>query len=91
MFGDAAQYSFGLKRQASPALSVYPNPTAEKLFWKESINLQSLGIYNQLGKLVIYCPEPENGLDVSGLAPGVYQLKFRLWDGSLGFSKFIKK
>ena len=91
MFGSAAQYSFSVKKQSFQTMSVYPNPATNRIFWKNPQQVEALAIYNQAGKLVIYCPEPENGLDIETLPSGVYQLKFRMWDGSQAISKMIKQ
>jgi hypothetical protein len=91
MFGSAAQYSFSVKKQSFQTMSVYPNPATNRIFWKNPQQVEALAIYNQAGKLVIYCPEPENGLDIETLPAGVYQLKFRMWDGSQAISKMIKQ
>ena len=64
-------------KQKQISYSLYPNPTNDRLFLQlEDANTEVyyITIVNTLGKAMMMLPQPEmnKGIDVSGLASGVY-------------------
>ncbi len=73
---------------------VYPNPakTDLNISSKESINIQSMSVYNTLGQLVLALPNSEkvSAVDVSNLKSGNYFLQIKTDKGSSS-SQFVKE
>lgn len=67
---------------------VYPNPTKDILYIKNSKNIQSLQIYNVEGRLLI--ESEKQSLDLSQLSPGNYLLKI-IYDNKQAETKKIIK
>ena len=91
-----------LETETIPEFSLFPNPASNKLnitFPNQNATDQSnevyyIRIFNSLGKTIYMLPKPQiqNGIDVSGLAAGVYFLQ--LTDGKtkgIRTVKFIKQ
>jgi surface protein len=55
-------------------ISIYPNPTNDKLFIQGLLNTSKVSIYNVLGKLVLSQTIPKE-IDVKQLSKGIYILK----------------
>ncbi|MFV5703178.1 T9SS type A sorting domain-containing protein [Flavobacterium sp. XS2P12] len=74
--------------------NVYPNPANEALNigTKNGIDVQSIGVYDILGQLVIVFPNAQSisKIDVSKLTTGNYFLKMKTNKG-VSIAKFIKK
>ncbi|RXR17268.1 T9SS type A sorting domain-containing protein [Flavobacterium amnicola] len=74
--------------------SVYPNPVSNVLniTAKETIEINSINIYNTLGQLVLVIPNAENikVVDVSSLTSGNYFIKINSDQGTSN-TKFIKQ
>lgn len=63
---------------------VYPNPVAEKLFFSPTVrqNLSAAHLTDAGGRIVYASREHiGEGIDVSGMPPGLYLLKFSFTDG----------
>ncbi|ESU21187.1 hypothetical protein FEDK69T_25540 [Flavobacterium enshiense DK69] len=73
---------------------LYPNPVKDVLNieTKQTIEVSSINIYNQLGQLVLLVPNAQNvsKVDVSSLASGNYFIKINSDKGTSN-TKFIKK
>ncbi|ESU21188.1 hypothetical protein FEDK69T_25550 [Flavobacterium enshiense DK69] len=73
---------------------LYPNPVKDVLNieTKQTIEVSSINIYNQLGQLVLVVPNAQNvsKVDVSGLASGNYFIKINSDKGTSN-TKFIKQ
>ena len=69
---------------------VFPNPVEDKLSFNfmEDNEMESIHVYNLQGKIVLSKPFTFD-LDVSGLLPGIYVIKFKS-DKEIQTSKFIK-
>ena len=78
----------------SSYFSLHPNPAHDVLNINTSnaIDIQSMGIYDVLGQLVIAIPNAQtiSKVDLTQLKGGIYFLKINSSKGS-SFSKFIKK
>ncbi len=68
--------------QQLPEFSLYPNPASDKLNVSfpnstESSNVYYIRIFDAAGRTIYMLPKPQiqNGLDISGLAAGVYFLQ----------------
>ncbi|UOK41854.1 MULTISPECIES: DUF7619 domain-containing protein [Flavobacterium] len=73
---------------------LYPNPVKDVLNieTKQTIEVSSINIYNQLGQLVLVVPNAQNvsKVDVSSMASGNYFIKINSDKGTSN-TKFIKK
>ncbi len=58
-------------KTASPSL-FYPNPCQDYLYFENPCEINQVEIINQFGQVVCYPKEIEGGIDVKGLAPGLY-------------------
>ncbi|KUJ62479.1 internalin [Flavobacteriaceae bacterium CRH] len=78
----------------SKYFSLYPNPAKDVLniSLKNDIEIESMSIYDILGRLVIAVPNAKNisSIDVSKLRTGNYLLKIKTDNGS-SVAKFIKE
>ena len=74
--------------------TIYPNPAKDflKIDFKNSIEVQSINIYNTVGQLVLVIPNAQNtnNVDVSSLKSGNYFVKINS-DKGTSSSKFIKQ
>jgi len=74
--------------------NVYPNPvnTVLNIDTKQTIEVSSISIYNQLGQLVVVVPSAQNvkTVDVSNLSAGNYFIKINSDKGTSN-AKFIKR
>lgn len=74
--------------------AVYPNPVNNVLNieTKQTIEVSSVNIYNQLGQLVLVVPNAQNAksVDVSSLSAGNYFIKINSDKGTSN-TKFVKK
>ncbi len=74
--------------------SLFPNPASDVLNiqTKNTIELNSLSVYNTLGQLVLVIPEFSqiDAIDVSNLKAGSYAIKL-ITDKGITSSKFVKK
>lgn len=72
------------------AISIYPNPVKNTLFFSSDMKDVQVSIFNQTGSVVIQQIIKENSLDVSNLTTGVYLIVFEK-DGTKITKQFIKK
>ena len=71
------------------SFSVFPNPTAEKLYLPETLKGETYSIYNNLGKEV-QSGEIDSFINVSHFNSGIYHLKV-LQENKYSTVRFIKK
>ena len=73
-------------------VSMYPNPTADRLNISAANTIKNASIFNILGKKVMSLEINKNSksIDVSSLASGIYLIKYQL-DNATGTAKFIKE
>lgn len=74
------------------AIVVYPNPSGERLFIRtKSISNISWKIFNSNGKSMLggSSLNPDSGIDIGSLSPGIYILKY-MADGKQNALKFVK-
>ena len=76
----------------STQFTLYPNPAKEVLNIqsKNSLEIQSIEIYNLLGQVVLAVPNTTNAIDVSNLKTGTYFVKVNTEKGSSN-TKFVKE
>jgi len=77
------------EESAIQGISIYPNPTTDFLIFNGVDQVASFNIMDLSGKVVLK-GNNENKVDVSGLKPGVYFIRFEDMDKSKTI-KFIKK
>lgn len=68
----------GINTITNTVLKVYPNPANETLFINRSTaNVETLGIYNALGELVISkeLNQTNESINIANLSPGIYIVK----------------
>ena len=72
--------------------TLYPNPTKDVLNMqtKQSLAINSVEIYNQLGQIVMATTNAINSVDVANLASGTYFVKVNTEKGSAN-AKFVKE
>jgi len=73
-------------------VSLYPNPTSNRLNISAADTIKNAEIYNLLGKRVmsLNINNTSESIDVSNLASGIYLIKYEV-NNAVGTSKFIKK
>ncbi len=71
------------------ALTVYPNPTSEKLVINSVKAIKEVKIYNEIGQEVLTANS--NEINISSIASGYYNISVKLEDNKTVFSKFYKK
>ena len=73
-------------------VSIYPNPTSNRLYISSQSTIKNTVVYNMLGKQVMSLNINKNNetIDVSDLSKGVYLIKYTI-DKTVGTVKFIKK
>mgnify|MGYP001496824778 CR=1 FL=1 len=82
----------GVKDNDMSNISMYPNPTSNRLNISAQSIIKSAVIYNILGKQVMRLDINKNSesIDVSSLASGMYLIKYSLGN-AIGTAKFIKQ
>ena len=73
-------------------VSLYPNPTSNRLNISAAGTIKNAEIYNLLGKRVmsLNINNTSESIDVSNLSSGIYLIKYEV-NNAVGTSKFIKK
>lgn len=73
--------------------TIYPVPTAGKLYWKSTtdLDLKAISICSLTGAKMFNFENPGRTIDVSGLNSGVYLLSAILNSGEILTRKFLKK
>jgi hypothetical protein len=72
-------------------VSVYPNPAVDNLYIRSNTTLCKAIIYNILGAEVKVSENVLQGINVSDLKPGVYNIRLTDTNGKMVTSKFVKK
>lgn len=76
----------GAQEFSIKTLRIYPNPVQDKLYIAGDNIPELLSVYNALGQKVMMVENTENGIDVSGLANGIYMVQT-----GKSATKFIKE
>ena len=71
-------------------LSLYPNPSSDKLFFKSNVKISGLKIIDLMGKVVSIQNNPNDFIEVNELVNGVYFIQFST-ENNLITKRFIKK
>ena len=74
----------------SSKVSVYPNPATNSVKITSSVEINTLEVYNLLGKRIIRTSNVNNDLDVSSLSKGIYILKLTSGN-SVATKRIVKK
>lgn len=70
--------------------TLYPNPTTGEFFIKDA-SVDYVEVYDLSGKLVVSDNSPESGVNIAGLARGVYVVKLIDADGVVDVVKVVKE
>jgi hypothetical protein len=73
-------------------LAVYPNPSSDRLFVKDVDykSVESISLINNMGQEVLRSTSlTEKGMDVSGLASGIYSVRIRTSAGNVVVKKLV--
>ena len=74
----------GVRFENGITIAGYPNPATDRLLFKEYAQIQQAAMYNSTGTRVLDVGKvTADGIDVSRLNPGIYQVKLTLSDGTL--------
>ena len=73
------------------SLSVFPNPTVDKLNLETTLDVNSIEVFNYLGQSVLKKNYTKSAIDVSSLEKGVYFMSIKTTSGEIFSEKFIKK
>ena len=79
-----------VKDEALKAISIYPNPVKNTLFFNADLQGTQILIFNNTGSLIVNQVIKENSMDVSNLITGIYLAVFEK-DGNKITKQFIKK
>jgi hypothetical protein len=71
-------------------INLFPNPATTSFEIKNSSNLQSISIYDNLGRSVKEFLRPEINYDISDLNSGIYYMKIKESNGAVFDEKLIK-
>ena len=77
--------------EAKNNMQVYPNPTADQIFFTNAESYNSLKIFNSIGRVVLeITSNPAEGVNVSHLPEGLY---FYVMEGEIGAESgmFVKE
>ena len=74
-------------------VSMYPNPTSNRLNISAKSIISSAAIYNILGKEIMNFDinKTSKSIDVSNLSKGIYVIKYQLENKTIGTDNFIKE
>jgi hypothetical protein len=77
--------------QATNALTIYPNPASEKVYFNSSMPILSVQVYTNQGIWIktITFTETQNFLNVADLSQGLYQLRLFSEGQVLGVKKLV--
>ena len=76
--------------QLTKTISIYPNPVKNQLFINSQETIQSVEVFNLLGKRVLSTTHVNGSLDVSSLSKSVYILKLTSNNG-VSTKRFVKQ
>lgn len=71
------------------ALSVYPNPSSDMIYFDSTEKIDAIDIYDVRGKLVMSCLNTSQSINISKLNSGIYFVKVSL-NGKITTRKIIK-
>jgi len=71
---EVCEYSSVSEGLVKPVISIYPNPSKEKLFFGNRLEgkIKKLIMYNQLGQILMQQSNVSQKLDISHFCPGLY-------------------
>lgn len=83
--------TFSVNEFSHPDNYIYPNPTRNKIFIKNTDNLNQVSIYDYNGKLISSINDVEHSLDFSYLPVGSYLVKLNYLNGRNETFKVLKE
>lgn len=89
-FYDARDASLSTEKNASNSLTISPNPAINKIIITSPQKINSISIYNSLGKKILEQSFYLNKIDINHLSKGVYLLKIIFDDKKSSLKKIIK-
>ncbi len=86
------QFATGISSLSRNGFAVYPNPASDVVFITAEKEVQSIEIYNMLGKMILTQAPATNELkiDISGLEKGLYIIKAKAGN-EVSSVRFIKR
>ena len=63
---------------ATPAVSLFPNPTSGMLQIDKGATIEKFTVRNLAGQLMSSGTQPTDQIDITGIAPGIYFIQFRV-------------
>jgi hypothetical protein len=91
-FDGKFEYSDIIKATHSPeeqAISIYPNPSKDKIYNSHHSSYTQYKIYNNIGQVVNMDIDASGGIDISGLQLGIYVVEVTL-NGWVQKKSFVK-
>ena len=86
----SSKTSVGIAEEvAAKAVVLFPNPVDQTLNWNGG-TMESLEIYDQLGKKVLQTKNVSSSVDLTELSSGIYFVKTTI-DGNVSMQKIVKK
>ena len=82
--------SIGINKSSTIALSVYPNPTSNTLYFNTSKTIASINVYSQDGRLLMQETTSES-LSLEALQNGLYFVEAIFENGEIGRAKVMKQ
>jgi hypothetical protein len=80
-----------ISQEPTAGLSIFPNPSNEKIFLSEDLKIKQFTVHNSSGKEVLNGRNfPENGLRITHFENGTYFLNINL-DGEVKVIPFVKE
>ena len=80
----------GIGEKSTDNVQVYPNPTNDYIYVK-GCNVKEIRIFNMMGTVVKEESNVVNGIDVKGLATGVYTVQIKTDNGVIINKKIVKQ
>ncbi|MEA3496474.1 MAG: PKD domain-containing protein, partial [Bacteroidota bacterium] len=80
----------GITEIENSEILIYPNPSNEKIYIKSEIKMQSINLYNSLGKLILETQDLNaKEFELKKQIKGIYFLKIGLIDGNKIIEKIV--
>lgn len=73
-----------------PKIELYPNPSKSNVHLKSNSKIETITVYDSLGKALIISKDENNTIDVERLSKGIYIIEV-LSENSKSYRKFIKE
>lgn len=89
-FKDDRTKVLSIEKNNLTTLKISPNPTSNKIFINSNKKINSLTVFNTLGKKVLNVNSHQQEINISQFPKGIYILKIKFYDGINVVRKIIK-